>query len=938
MNTRQSWLNIAFGPSVYRSIRFWLVILVALYVISLTLILPPVLRDQIQNQTPILIRDIDFNPFTLSLRVEQLVLPEANADGVVAEIDQATVNLSISSLWTSGIVLDALKIHSLNFNARFPTGQPVNLVRAWPHLFASDPTAIDTERDPLHITIHAFQLESSSVLVEREIGDKQVRNVFTPINFTMQQFSTLPAAAAPKTILAETGTQTQISWNGDLDLHQGTIEGTLKVTNADLSTLAEHLPQLQATVDSGLLTLSLPMAARFSAPFSFQISQGSATLQSLQVFDGNDTDPVNRVEIQEIAIPQIAYSFPEHQLELNRVSITQPLLQTAFHQGKSGFADWWQGAADQEASQSPALTLLINDVELQSGNGQVHVMQTAHSWQSTIEDVQLKLAQFQHPGMQIQDLHVSGVLNSAPFSTFLSGQLAPLDARFNANIDHYPLPTLNDAVNLTAAKIQEGRFTLQLEGEVDTQLSPTVRGVFAFEDVQLQGDTGEQLVSLQSLRGDAVQWGDQIASAELRVHGLIARLVRHEDGTLNWRALLPNSKPGKPSAEQSDAAATTIKLPLISVEDSRITWKDQSLPQPFQARLSDLKGAITGFDSRSPLHAQFNLQAVLDDYAPVEVAGNIRPLDAGDASDLRFSLQGYEMPVLSPYSRFYLSRELQQGKLDLNLSYRVDETTLTGENAITMNAIAFGQKQPSEADIGLPVGLAVALLKDSDGALRLNVPVRGDLNDPEFRFGHLVFRAIFSLITEIVASPFKLLTKLIPDAQVEGDLNQLQFMAGSAEINAPARQKAAGLATILQKRPELQLSLTGHIHAEKDREALAIESLMATSSLSRDQLTQHPSQPLLQWAQQHAPDVWQSVVQADGETITPNAQSQAILMALIQRHLPTENALQALANARAEAVRTHILEVNTEISASRIYISQGENLETGSSVAVGILQ
>ena len=128
---------------------------------------------------------------------------------------------------------------------------------------------------------------------------------------------------------------------------------------------------------------------------------------------------------------------------------------------------------------------------------------------------------------------------------------------------------------------------------------------------------------------------------------------------------------------------------------------------------------------------------------------------------------------------------------------------------------------------GLPVKLGLAILRDRRGVIAFDLPIEGSLDDPDIKYGKLVWKAVFGLLGKIATSPFTLLGKLFGgDA---GDLSSLAFAPGSSSLEAVATPKLQALAKALQERPELRLDAEGGVDADQDGAALrkaALEALL----------------------------------------------------------------------------------------------------------------
>jgi hypothetical protein len=205
--------------------------------------------------------------------------------------------------------------------------------------------------------------------------------------------------------------------------------------------------------------------------------------------------------------------------------------------------------------------------------------------------------------------------------------------------------------------------------------------------------------------------------------------------------------------------------------------------------------------------------------APLKIAGTINPLTEDAFTDLTITLGGMDLTAESPYSGKYVGYRLSKGKLSLDLKYKVSQKQLEAENKVVVDQLTFGEKVDSPDATSLPVPLAVALLKDRKGRIDIDLPIRGDLKDPDFKYGKVVISTLLNLLTKIVASPFTLMGKLIPGGGNEEDLQFIAFDPGSATVPDQEVKKFEALAKGLEERPGLRLEIAGTADPELDRAA-----------------------------------------------------------------------------------------------------------------------
>ena len=151
------------------------------------------------------------------------------------------------------------------------------------------------------------------------------------------------------------------------------------------------------------------------------------------------------------------------------------------------------------------------------------------------------------------------------------------------------------------------------------------------------------------------------------------------------------------------------------------------------------------------------------------------------------------------------------------------DSELVGENRVVLRDFVLGEKIDHPGAMSLPLGLAVALLKGPEGNIDIDLPVRGNVDDPEFGYGRVVGKALVNLIVKIVASPFALLGNLI-GAEAD-ELDHIAFIVGRSDLTPPEQERIAKIGEALGLRPELVLEINGVVDREADGLALRTAKL-----------------------------------------------------------------------------------------------------------------
>jgi hypothetical protein len=442
------------------------------------------------------------------------------------------------------------------------------------------------------------------------------------------------------------------------------------------------------------------------------------------------------------------------------------------------------------------------------------------------------------------------------------------------------------------------------------------------------------------------------------------RLVINEDQTTNLTGLVQADEAAADTAKVGDADAAAgsdapdrnaedtgaggygVVIGGIEVRQGRLDFSDLSLPLPFATEIHELGGTITTIDTASAEPASVKMEGQVDDYGLARIEGALNLVDPLRSTNITMEFRNLLMSNLSPYTVQFAGREIAAGKLDLNLGYVIDNGLMKGENDIVMSDLVLGDKVEHPDAASLPLGLAVALLKDANGVIDLELPVEGDVNDPQFRIGGVIWQAFVGLITKIVSAPFRLLGGLVGGDE---DIGRFQFLAGRADLTPPEMEQIGLLQEALRKRPELTIEVSGGYAPEIDVPALQYDRLRGAVlarvgqeaapagrefTMLDEQLRavlealfteRFPETPLDTLKAEHSkppPDDPEGNPVLDGPAYAADLRDRLLAAEEI-----SQADLEALANARARTIQEAFL-ASGEFAADRIQLTEPEETES----------
>ncbi|MGH7991739.1 MAG: DUF748 domain-containing protein, partial [Limisphaerales bacterium] len=249
-----------------------------------------------------------------------------------------------------------------------------------------------------------------------------------------------------------------------------------------------------------------------------------------------------------------------------------------------------------------------------------------------------------------------------------------------------------------------------------------------------------------------------------------------------------------------------------------IRFTDRSLSPNVNLQIQRADGTISGISSEQLQHADVDLHAVVDGVGPVAITGIINPFSGTLTNKIKISIKNVDLTPTGPYSGKFAGYSIAEGKLSLDLTYEIVGKKLDSKNVITLDRFTFGEKVNSPDATHLPVRLAIAILKDRDGKIVLDVPVEGNLDDPKFHIGKVVTRAIVNILEKVATSPFALLGAAFGGGGEE--LSYQDFAPGGTNLTVDDTKKLDVLAKALFERPGLNLEISGSIDPDGDREGL----------------------------------------------------------------------------------------------------------------------
>lgn len=810
------------------------------------------------------IEKVAVNPFVLSLSIDGLQMDDPNG-AAVARLQEFYANFQLSSLFRWAVTFAEIRFDAPELFLVRDAAGTLNVAFLSANNTPAEVDPVDEEASMMPLIIHDFSVNDASTHWSDAVPQNPVATMFGPVNVQVLDLNTLPQRAGQQDVVITTETAGTISWSGSLQLNPLRSAGHASIEGSHFGLMSAYIRDVAGfEVVRGNADLNLDYIIETLDDGKIQASVDGLELALNEVLlrtfgiaaaDGTDNDR-DVLELPSLRVDGGAIRFPGRTAAFKSVSIDDGVLSlyrnadgdlNILHRGETSEQSIQESPAAEDTPTQTEWLISLDSFDI--SRMAVALTDDSVSPQSElgIEDLSVKISALDNL-LETRfptefSMRTGGGGSIASNGTF--GALPSLGADLDLKVEGISLALLHPYIkSLADVNLDSGALGMTVKLHTGPEEALLLNGDVAITNFLItETDQGSRLGSWDTFALNQVELSlgkEELGISEIRIDRPYGDIFIAEDGSVNLGRVAPGVQTVEETVEEEDEAGAQqdtvavvnetrgsgespldVTIGRVVINDAAADFADFSLPLPFDAKIAALNGTLTTIASSSTEPSEVNLEGKVDEFGLLQISGTITPLEVALNTDIKLRFQNVAMPKFSAYTVPFAGREIASGKLDLDLGYAVQEGQLVGENKVVLRDFELGEKVDHPGAASLPLGLAVALLKGPDGSIDLDVPVRGNINNPNFRYGRVVGKALVNLIVKIVASPFALLGKLV-GAEAD-DLEYIAFQDGRADLTPPEQEKVAKLAEALGMRPELTLQIHGVIDRKAD--GLAIRTL-----------------------------------------------------------------------------------------------------------------
>ncbi|AVM75063.1 AsmA family protein [Magnetospirillum gryphiswaldense MSR-1] len=776
---------------------------------------------------------------------------------------QASVNQARLSLWKGDIAIrgmqaasalgEALGIDGIDLNFRW---KPLLDRRVWLEQVSLDKAEVVLSRDGAGWRINGLPLPGSGKGEPAQASDWGYG--ITALTLTDSVLRIEDGALRVVVAVERLDVRDVQSWN-PLALASLSLQGRINGAPVDLrGTFRPFAANLDFTADVDLRGLDTAPFAQWGGLTGWRGALTSKVRLKGDLGGKADMAADGRIEFSNGAIP----------LEGNG----QVRAKSLIWQGRLAWANGLKAAGTLEAADlsfaqglaAIAATAVHADLTRASMDGRAEILEwsgslSAKGWDMTMDGLRIRHGQLAWTGDTYLNLSakaktlfqangkadgaetviVSGPWRLAAAKTEAEGEFAherpegllpPLAATMTLNVDGL---SVHQGDRQWLAADQARLRGLELSPKAVTLARLDAKAVSALARDKLYNPRLRAgAVTLERLR---VSPQGDLEVASLSLAQPVLRLNRDHTGLQGFNDLKDKNAPAG-----GDAAMPRLALGQLHVNGGQVEFRDRSTTDPVRVSVSNLALDMAAIDSAYPERdSSFTLAAAIG-AAELSAQGAVRPFQPIPGLDAKGRVRALDLPQLSPYAADALGVNLHTGQLDAQVAMALREGKLDGRLDLVLSRLTIAQPDPNaplakQAD--MPIETVLDLLRDGQDRISLAIPVKGDLDNPNFDTSDAVNQAIGGALKSTVFTTLKVafpLVGLIGLVLDEAEkpvlaLQAVSFADGSSQVSEPQAESLKKISGLLAERDGIRLNLCGVAVTAKDGPVLRSE----TSFLAR---------------------------------------------------------------------------------------------------------
>ncbi len=271
------------------------------------------------------------------------------------------------------------------------------------------------------------------------------------------------------------------------------------------------------------------------------------------------------------------------------------------------------------------------------------------------------------------------------------------------------------------------------------------------------------------------------------------------------------------------------------MNNSVVDFTDYTTPEKFEYHLSAINMSAKDINSDAEW-VNTHLDMLLNNRGKMNVEFGFNPLKPMDL-DVDYVLTDFLLSDINIYSEMNTGYPFNYGEMFYFSKTSIRDGIINSENNLQINDVEMGDKVKGWESI--PIKFALFLLTDKNGDVKLDIPVQGDLNEPDINIKKLVWTTFKRTMIKIVSAPVDFLSGF---AKVDPkDIKALEFKYQDTILNNKITKQLDQLITLENAKDGLKISMQYFNDIEKEKDQISIiESIKLFTKNTKSDYKENP--------------------------------------------------------------------------------------------------
>lgn len=385
--------------------------------------------------------------------------------------------------------------------------------------------------------------------------------------------------------------------------------------------------------------------------------------------------------------------------------------------------------------------------------------------------------------------------------------LEPLSVDANVKLADTNLPHFFAyAKSYLDANLKSG--ALNFEANLKYQKDLSLKGKASVQNIALDDGNRQKVLAFKSIdvaKISLLKNNLNLEQVTLNLPFIKAHLNKQREFNLSKLVIKKDEKEVKPQAKTAKSGdGFDFAVKDFSIKNAEVDFSDASLFMPFATTITKVNGKLSDIDKRHPCAGEF--EGIVGKNGFSKITTKLFVYEPKQNTQIKLDFKDIDLTDITPYSGQFAGYKIAKGKLNLNLNYDVKDSKLNGSNFVNFDSLTLGEKVESKDAVNLPLSLAISILSDQNNQINIDLPVEGDLNDPDFKYGGVIWAAVKKLFADITLAPFRFLGAALGINSEK--LSTIDFLPNDSELISSESAKILDFIKLTTAKPKMKLSIT----------------------------------------------------------------------------------------------------------------------------------